>query len=66
MVFLWRKNVLLSSLKLDFIMWLRGPQVIGTFEKLAPTPVRSLRGMLRSCLRTFRYVPSPHDAREEI
>ena len=66
MVFLWRKNVLLSSLKLDFIMWLRGPQVIGTFEKLAPTPVRSLRGMLRSCLRTFRYAQSPYHAREEI
>ena len=66
MVCLGRKNVLLSSLKLDFKMWLRGPQVIGTFENLAPTPVRSLRGMLRSCLRTFRYAQSPYHAREEI
>ena len=66
MVCLGRKNVLLSSLKLDLKMWLRGPQVIGTFENLAPTPVRSLRGMLRSCLRNFRYAQSPYHAREEI
>lgn len=39
MVCLGRKNVLLSSLKLDFKMWLRGRQVIGTIEKLAQTPV---------------------------
>lgn len=65
MVCLGRKNVLLSSLKLDLKMWLRGPQVIGTFENLAPTPVRSLRGMLRS-ERTSRYAQSPYHAREEI